>query len=69
MSRSRAASKVASIKVIKAFRGHTLELEAFERETGKYFKRHMKVVWNRVMAKASTEALNQTVGTLIATRA
>jgi ABC-type multidrug transport system fused ATPase/permease subunit len=25
----------------------------------------MKVVWNRVMAKSSTEALNQTVGTLI----
>jgi subfamily B ATP-binding cassette protein MsbA len=56
---------LSGIKVIKAFRGHDLELETFERETEKYFKRHMKVMWNRVMAKASTEALNQTVGTLI----
>jgi ABC-type multidrug transport system fused ATPase/permease subunit len=56
---------LSGIKVIKAFRGHDLELETFDRETDKYFKRHMKVMWNRVMAKASTEALNQTVGTLI----
>jgi subfamily B ATP-binding cassette protein MsbA len=56
---------LTGIKVIKAFRGHDLELQAFERETETYFKRFMKVVWNRVMAKSSTEALNQTVGTLI----
>ena len=56
---------LTGIKVIKAFRGHDLELRTFEQETEKYFKRHMKVVWNRVMAKSSTEALNQTVGTLI----
>ena len=56
---------LSGIKVIKAFGGHDLEMRAFEKETDKYFKRHMKVVWNRVMAKSSTEALNQTVGTLI----
>jgi subfamily B ATP-binding cassette protein MsbA len=56
---------LTGIKVIKAFRGHDLELRAFERETEKYFRRHIKVIWNRVMAKSSTEALNQTVGTLI----
>ena len=56
---------LTGIKVIKAFRGHDLELQAFERETETYFKRFMKVSWNRVMAKSSTEALNQTVGTLI----
>jgi ABC-type multidrug transport system fused ATPase/permease subunit len=56
---------LSGIKVIKAFRGHDLELQAFERETETYFKRFMKVAWNRVMTKSSTEALNQTVGTLI----
>ena len=56
---------LSGIKVIKAFRGHGLELEAFDRQTDNYFKRHMKVLWNSVMAKASTEAVNQTVGTLI----
>ena len=40
-------------------------MHAFERETDKFFKRHMKVVWNRVMAKSSTEMLNQSIGTLI----
>jgi subfamily B ATP-binding cassette protein MsbA len=58
-------SILGGIKVIKAFRGHEVEMRAFENETGKYFKRNMKVVYNRVMAKSSTEALNQTVGTLI----
>lgn len=56
---------LTGIKVIKAFRGHDLELQTFERETEKYLTRFMKVVWNRMMAKSSTEALNQTVGTLI----
>jgi subfamily B ATP-binding cassette protein MsbA len=56
---------LTGIKVIKAFRGHDLELGAYDQETEKFFKRHMKVIWNRVMAKASGEALNQTVGTLI----
>ena len=47
---------LTGIKVIKAFRGHDLELRTYERETEKYFKRHMKVIWNSVMAKASSDA-------------
>ena len=56
---------LSGIKVIKAFQGQQAERKAFARETEKYFRRHMKVIWNRVVAKASTEALNQTVGALI----
>jgi subfamily B ATP-binding cassette protein MsbA len=58
-------SILGGIKVIKAFRGEDVEMNAFQAETDKYFKRNMKVVYNRVMAKSSTEALNQIVGTLI----
>ncbi len=58
-------SILSGIKVIKAFRGDEVELEAFGRETDKFFRRHMKVVSNRTLAKASTEALNQIIGTLI----
>ena len=58
-------SILSGIKVIKAFRGDDVELEAFGRETDKFFRRHMKVVSNRTLAKASTEALNQIIGTLI----
>ncbi len=56
---------LSGIKVIKAFRGHEAELVAFERETERFFKRHMKVITNRVLAKSSTEALNQFIGALI----
>jgi ABC-type multidrug transport system fused ATPase/permease subunit len=56
---------LSGIKVIKAFRGHAVELTAFERETERFFKRHMKVIKNRVLAKSSTEALNQFIGVLI----
>jgi subfamily B ATP-binding cassette protein MsbA len=56
---------LSGIKVIKAFRGQELELSAFSKETERYFNRHMKVVRNRVMAKAVTEALNPTTGVLI----
>jgi subfamily B ATP-binding cassette protein MsbA len=56
---------LSGIKVIKAFRGHHAEITAFEIETEKFFKRHMKMIKNRVMAKSSTEALNQLLGTAI----
>lgn len=56
---------LSGIKVIKAFRGHAVEEAAFAMETGRFFKRNVKVLWNQVMAKASTEALTQTVGFLI----
>ncbi|MCB9723509.1 MAG: ABC transporter ATP-binding protein [Spirochaetaceae bacterium] len=61
----RLLSILSGIKVIKAFRGQGLETEAFARETGRYFNRHMKVVWNRVLARGLTEALNQTLGIVI----
>ncbi|MFP6655197.1 MAG: ABC transporter ATP-binding protein [Myxococcota bacterium] len=56
---------LSGIKVIKAFRGHRAEIAAFDLETEKFFKRHMKMIKNRVMAKSSTEALNQSVGIMI----
>ena len=58
-------SILSGIKVIKAFRGHDTELATFGAETEKFFKRHMKVIWNRVMTKSLTEGLNQFIGTLI----
>jgi subfamily B ATP-binding cassette protein MsbA len=56
---------LSGIKVIKAFRGEDLELDAFGRETQTYFRRHMKVIFNRAMAKTTSEAVNQIVGALI----
>jgi subfamily B ATP-binding cassette protein MsbA len=56
---------LSGIKVIKAFRGEALELAAFADETRTYFRRHMKVVFNRAMAKTSSETVTQVVGALI----
>jgi len=56
---------LSGIKVIKAFRGEALELDAFGRETQTYFRRHMKVIFNRAMAKTTSEAVNQLVGAAI----
>lgn len=56
---------LSGIKVIKAFQGQQLEEDAFAVETGKYLKRHMKVIWNGVLAKASSELLNTLIGFLI----
>ena len=53
---------LSGIKVIKAFQGQQIEEDAFALETGKYLRRHMKVIWNGVLAKASSELLNTTVG-------
>lgn len=53
---------LSGIKVIKAFQGQDLEERAFTVETGKYFRRHMKVVWNSVLAKATSEFLNPILG-------
>ncbi len=49
---------LAGIKVIKIFRGEELENRAFERETGKYFRRQMKVEKNRVLSRSLAEFLN-----------
>ncbi len=56
---------LSGIKVIKAFQGQALEAEAFAVETGKYFRRHMKVIWNGVLAKATGELMNPTIGFLV----
>jgi len=56
---------LSGIKVIKAFRGQQLEAEAFAHETEKFFRRNMKVIQNRVLSKASTEALNSISGVFI----
>jgi subfamily B ATP-binding cassette protein MsbA len=61
----RLLSILSGIKVIKAFQGQRLEEEAFALETGKYFRRHMKVVWNGVLAKTSSELINPLIGFLI----
>ena len=56
---------LSGIKVIKAFRGYAVEEAAYARETERFFKRSMKVLWNQVMAKSSTSALTQIVGFVI----
>lgn len=55
------------IKVIKAFRAEGAEDAAFRRETGKLFRRSMKVVKNRVLARSLVEMLNNgiAIGTLL----
>lgn len=58
----RLISILSGIKVIKAFRGYEAEETAFARETDRFFKRAVKVLWNQIMAKVSTEALTQVVG-------
>lgn len=61
----RLVSILSGIKVIKAFQGQDVEQRAFDEATEVYFRRQMKVIWNRVMAKVSIEALNQTIGAII----
>jgi len=53
---------LSGIKVIKAFKGEEIENRAFADETGKLFKRVMKVVKNRVMSRTVVEMLNTGVG-------
>ncbi len=53
---------LAGIKVIKAFRGESLENAAFKREAEKLFRRNMKVVKNRVISRSLVEALNGVTG-------
>ena len=48
---------LSGIKVIKAFRGEDAETTAYDHETDKYFRRHMKVIKNGALVKASGEAI------------
>jgi len=56
---------LSGIKVIKAFRGESIEQSAFNGETDEYFKRHMKMMKNGAMMKASTEAMYPLTGALV----
>lgn len=56
---------LSGIKVIKAFRGESVEQSAFDDETDEYFKRHMKMMKNGAMVKASTEAMYPLTGALV----
>lgn len=53
---------LGGIKIIKAFRAEKLENEAYRRSSHRLFKRSMKVVKNRVMARALVDMLNNTIG-------
>jgi ATP-binding cassette, subfamily B, bacterial MsbA len=53
---------LAGIKVIKAFRAEHFESEGFARASHKLFRRGMKVVKNRVLARALVDMLNNAVG-------
>jgi len=56
---------LSGIKVIKAFGGENLEQLAFNRESMKYFRRHMKVMKNGAIIKATSEAMYPSVGALV----
>jgi subfamily B ATP-binding cassette protein MsbA len=49
---------LSGIKVIKSFRAEAIEDAAFRRETRQLFRRSMKVVKNRVLARSLVELLN-----------
>jgi subfamily B ATP-binding cassette protein MsbA len=53
------------IKVIKAFRAEDAEAAHFERENLRYFRRNMKVVKNRALARTFVEALNNVIGVAV----
>jgi len=61
----RLISILSGIKVIKAFSGEEVEQAAFDRESTKYFRRHMKVMRNGAIIKATGEAMYPTVGVLV----
>ena len=56
---------LSGIKVIKAFQGQDLEERAYTAETSKFFRRHMKVVWNGVVARAVGEFVNPLVAVAV----
>jgi len=56
---------LSGIKVIKAFQGQAVEESAYTVQTGKYFRRHMKVVWNNVASRAVGEFVNPLIACLV----
>lgn len=51
---------LGGIKVIKAFRGETIESDAFARENRKLFRRTMHVIMSRILSKSVTEMIAHT---------
>lgn len=56
---------LAGIKVIKAFRAEDVEAAHFARENLRYFRRNMKVVKNRALARTFVEGLNNLIGVVV----
>jgi subfamily B ATP-binding cassette protein MsbA len=56
---------LTGIKVIKAFRAEEVESGHFQKENLRYFRRNMKVVKNRALARTFIEALNNGIGVVI----
>ena len=56
---------LSGIKVIKAFQGQAVEERAYAVFTDKYFRRHMKVIWNGVVARAIGEFVNPLIAGLV----
>lgn len=56
---------LSGIKVIKAFRGQEVEHTAFARETETYFRRHMKLIVNKALAKTSSHTIAELVGVAV----
>lgn len=51
---------LGGIKVIKAFRGESIESAAFARENRKLFRRSMHVIMSRILSKSVTEMIAHT---------
>ena len=56
---------LAGIKVIKAFRAEEVEAAHFARENLRYFRRNMRVVKNRALARTFVEGLNNLIGVAV----
>ncbi len=55
----------SGIKVIKAFRAHAIEAEGFRRENLRLFRRGMRVVQNRALARTLVEGINNAFGVAV----
>lgn len=53
---------LAGIKIIKAFRAQDAEADSFQQANLRYFRRNMKVVKNRALARTFVEGLNGAIG-------
>ncbi len=56
---------LAGIKIVKAFKAQDGEARSFETENLRYFRRNMKVVKNRSLARAAVELLSNLIGIFI----